>query len=143
LISGRGLLEQPAPVPRPVACDASEELAGSDQKEKRSIWKMKITLLLFTTVFLAVATAAENYKLTLFQPSYVGENQLQAGDYQLIVDDGHVIIKKGRKTVEADVKVESAGQKYKATTVRYDNTGGKYRISEIRLRGTSIKLVFD
>lgn len=104
---------------------------------------MKTVLLLLTTVFLATAAAAENYKITLFQPSYVGQEELKPGDYNLIVDNDHVVIKKGRKTVEMDVKVESVDEKYKSTTIRYDNGDGKYQISEIRLRGTNTKLVFN
>jgi hypothetical protein len=60
-----------------------------------------------------------------------------------MVEDSRVVIKQGRKTVEAEVRVESTDEENKKTTVRYNNGDGKYRISEIRLEGTSKKLVFN
>jgi hypothetical protein len=104
---------------------------------------MKTFLLLFATAFLFVASAAESYDVTLFYPSYVGDVELRPGDYKVLVDDTHVVIKRGRKSVEADVKIESIGEKAKKTSVRYDNGDGKYRISEIRLAGSGSKLVFN
>jgi hypothetical protein len=104
---------------------------------------MKTVLLMFAVAALAMATAAENYRITLFQPSLVGNDELQAGDYNLSVDGGHVVIKKGGKALEVDVKVEETKEKFKSTSVRYVNGGGKYRISEIRLGGTNRKLVFN
>ena len=99
--------------------------------------------MLFVTALLTVASAAENYKVSLFYPSVIGEAELRPGNCQLTVDDSHVVIKQGRKTVEAEVKVESTEQENKKTTVRYRNGDGKYRISEIRLGGTSKKLLFN
>ena len=104
---------------------------------------MKTILLLFATMCLAVATAAENHKLNLFYPSLVGETELQPGNCRLTVNDNQVVIKQGRKKVEASVKVETVDEKFKSTTVRYNNGDGKYRISEIRLGGTNTKLVFN
>ena len=104
---------------------------------------MKTILLIFATACLAVATAADTYKFTLFQPSYVGDQQLKAGDWELTVDDSRAVLKCGRKKIEADVKVETATEEFAKTTVRYDNGDGKYRVSEIRLGGTTTKLVFN
>ena len=104
---------------------------------------MKTLMLLFATAFLFVASAAESYKVTLFYPSYVGDVELRPGDYKVLVDDTHVTIKRGRKTVEADVKVESIGEKSEKTAVRYKDGDGKYVISEIRLAGSDSKLIFN
>ncbi len=106
---------------------------------------MRTLLLVFGTVFLALAAAAaaESHKVTLFYPSFVGETELRTGDCKLMIEDSRVVIQQGRKKVEADVKVESTGEKNKTTIVRYDNGDGKYRISEIRLGGTDTKLVFN
>jgi hypothetical protein len=92
---------------------------------------------------MAIAGAADNYKLTLFYPSIVGDGELKPGDCQVEVADGHVTLKQGRKKVEADVRVETVDEKFKATSIRYDNGDGKQRISEIRLGGTTTKLVFN
>ncbi|MCW5982483.1 MAG: hypothetical protein KIT09_30635 [Bryobacteraceae bacterium] len=104
---------------------------------------MKTLLLLFAAGLMTVVAAKENYRVTLFQPSVVAGTELEAGDYQLTVDNERVTFKKGRKTVEATVKTETAPDKYKSTTVRYDNGDGKLRVAEIRLGGTNQKLVFN
>jgi hypothetical protein len=104
---------------------------------------MRTILLFFAVAALAVASAAESYRLTLFRSSYVGDAELNPGDYKLTVDDSQVVIKKGRKEVTAQVKVETAGEQFQSTKVRYEKDGGKYRLSEIRLGGTNTKLVFN
>ena len=104
---------------------------------------MKTIVLLFAATVLAVASAAENYTLTLFQPSVVAGTELKAGDYKLTLNDGHVLFKNGRKKFETDVTVETVEEKYKSTRVRYKDEGGKLHITEIRLGGTNKKLVFN
>lgn len=104
---------------------------------------MKTIVLLFAATVLAVASAAENYTLTLFQPSVVAGTELKAGDYKLTLNDGHVLFKNGRKKFETDVTVETVEEKYKSTRVRYNDNGGKLHITEIRLGGTNKKLVFN
>ncbi|MDX2179680.1 MAG: hypothetical protein SFV18_08820 [Bryobacteraceae bacterium] len=98
--------------------------------------------LAFATVALAAATAAENYRITLFQPSVINGTTLKPGDYKVELKDNKVTIKGGKETVEADVRVESADQKFSSTSVRYTNGEGKYKVEEIRLGGTKTKLVF-
>lgn len=100
---------------------------------------MKKLVLAFATIALAVASAASTYRVTLFQPSNFGGTELKAGEYKIEVKDNKAVVKDGKKMVEADVKVETEGQKFSATTVRYME-GGK--IQEIRLGGTNTKLVF-
>lgn len=105
---------------------------------------MKTVVLFFAMALFTVAMAAETYDLTLFQESVVAGEELKAGDYKLVVDDGKVVFKKGRKTkAEATARVESNGEKYRSTSIRYENGDGKYRISEIRLGGTNQKLVLN
>ena len=89
------------------------------------------------------ATAAETYKVSLPEPTIVAGRELKPGDYRVEVDGGRAVIKDGKKTVaESPVKVETANEKFAATKVRYDNGGGKYNLQEIRIGGTSTKLVF-
>ncbi len=104
---------------------------------------MRTILLFLATAVLAVAMAAERYTVTLFQPSVVGETELQPGDYNLKVEGNQVIFKQGKKTVQAEVKIESGDKKFRSTRVRYKNVDGKYRISEIRLGGTTRTLTFN
>lgn len=101
---------------------------------------------LFATVAIAVLAvsmaSAKTYNVTLFQPSVVGETELKPGDYKLEIIADKVRITNGRHTSESAVKVETSDTKFRSTTVRYRNGDGKYRVQEIRLAGTSTKLVF-
>ncbi len=99
-------------------------------------------LLAFSTVALAAASAADSYRVTLFQPSVVNGKTLKPGEYRLEVANNKATIKAGKETIEADVRVEAMEQKYGATSVRYQTGEGAARIEEIRLGGTKTKLVF-
>jgi hypothetical protein len=103
---------------------------------------MKTILLSFATLGLAVAGAANSYKVTLFQPSIVVGTELQPGIYKVEVKDSTVVISKGKQSVEAPIKSEAGDNKFASTTVRYKNGDGKYRIEEIRFGGTNTKIVF-
>ncbi len=104
---------------------------------------MKKIVLGFATLALAIASAATNYKVTLFQNSTIGGTELKPGEYKLEVNDNKVVVKSGKKTIEADVKVETANEKFGATSVRYNTADGKNQVQEIRLGGTNTKLVFS
>ena len=99
--------------------------------------------LLLSFALLATSAFAKSYSVTLFQPSIIGGSELQPGEYKLDLNESKVVIHSGKKTAEAQVKVETGDQKYSSTTVRYQNGDGKYRIEEIRLGGTKTKLVFN
>ena len=100
-------------------------------------------LLSFATMALAVASAASSHKITLFQPSLVNGTELKPGEYKVTVQDNKAIISSGKTSVEANVKTETADSKFSSTTVRYRNGDGKYRLQEIRLGGTTTRLVFE
>ena len=100
-------------------------------------------LLTFAILAVSAVASAKSYTVTLFQPSIVGGAELQPGDYKLDLNESKVVIRSGKKSAEADVKVETADQKFSSTSVRYQNGDGKYRIQEIRLGGTKTKLVFN
>jgi len=53
------------------------------------------------------------------------------------------MIKVGKQTVEASVKVEDGTEKFPETSVRYATNNGKMMVQEIRLGGTHTKLVFN
>ena len=101
-------------------------------------------LLSFATLALAVASAASSHRITLFQPSLVNGTELKPGDYKVTLQDNNkVVISSGKTSVEATIKTETADSKFSSTTVRYRNGDGKYRLQEIRLGGTTTRLVFD
>ena len=101
---------------------------------------MKKLIILFTTVALAAASAATKYNVTFFQPSVINGTELKPGDYKIEVEGNKALIKQGKKTIEAPVKVEEASDKHNSNSVRYME-GGK--VQEIRIGGSHTKLVFD
>ncbi len=96
----------------------------------------------FAILALSIASAA-TYRVTLFQPAVVQGQELQPGDYRLDVKGSKVIIVNHKQSVEAPVKVENVDKKFSSTTVRYAQASGKMSIQEIRLGGTTTKLVFN
>jgi len=102
----------------------------------------KRLLLAFVTLALAAASA-KTYRVTIFEPALLGSAELKPGDYKVEVTGDKMVITSGRKSVEASVTVENGKEKFASTTVRYSNGDGKYRIQEIRLGGTSTKLVVN
>ena len=60
---------------------------------------MRSLVLMLVLAVSLFALPEDSYKLTLFQPSYIGETALPAGDYNLMVDGNHVVFMKGRKRI--------------------------------------------
>jgi hypothetical protein len=101
---------------------------------------VKNILLGFASVALAVASAASSYNVTFYQPVMVNGSELKAGDYKLeLKDDKTAVLKQGKTATEAPVKVESDSQKYARTAVRMNGM----QVEEIRIGGTSTRIVFD
>ena len=100
-------------------------------------------LLSFAILAVSALANAKSFSVTLFQPSIVGGSELQPGEYKLDLNESKVVIHSGKKSAEAEVKVETGDQKYSSTSVQYQNGDGKYRVQEIRLGGTKTKLVFN
>src|SRR5882762_2040976 len=96
-------------------------------------------------VFLGLAAAAlavaagNSYTVRLYQPSTLGGAEFKPGDVKLDLTDNKVVLKQGKTTAEATASVETSGTKFSSTTV--DTSDG--RIHEIRLGGTTTKLVFE
>jgi hypothetical protein len=99
-------------------------------------------LFVFFTLALAGAIAA-THTVTLFQPSLVAGKELKPGEYKLTLENNKVVIEKGKQKVEAEVKVESGDTKFTSTSVRYRTEGGAMKVQEIRLGGTTTKLIFN
>ncbi len=101
------------------------------------------TLLCAFALLTASMAFAKSYSVTLYQNSILGATELKAGTYKLDLKDDKAIFTDGKKTAEAQAKVESAPDKFGSTTVRFQNGDGKYRIQEIRIGGTNMKVVFN
>jgi hypothetical protein len=103
---------------------------------------IKKIVLGFATVALAVASAA-TYRVNIYQPSVLNGKELKPGQYKLEVDGNKATLKSKDTEVTADVKVETTEAKISSSSIRFTNTDGTYKIKEIRLGGTTTKLVFD
>ena len=104
---------------------------------------MKKAMLCVCLVAGMAFASAQSYTVTFLVPATVGGTELSAGNYKFNLQDQKIVIKHGRKTTEAAVKVETGDVKYPSTIVRYDTVDGKYKVEEIRLGGTNMKLVMD
>jgi hypothetical protein len=104
---------------------------------------MKKLMLSFGTLALAIASAASSYHFSIFQASYVAGKELKPGDYKIELNGDKATIKVGKQVLEAAVKVENGTEKFAETSVRYATADGKMTVQEIRLGGTSTKLVFN
>ena len=104
---------------------------------------MKKFVFSLATFALAAASAAESHRLTLFSPATVNGQELKAGEYRLELEGSKAVIKRGKESVEAIVRIESADQKYSSTAVRFLTGDGKNKINEIRLGGTKTRVVFE
>ena len=104
---------------------------------------MKTLILTFATFGLAIASAASSYKVMLHQPTLIAGKELKPGLYKVEVNDTTATLSQGKESVETPVKTETADTKFTSTSVRYKNGDGKYRMEEIRIGGTSTRLVFS
>jgi hypothetical protein len=103
---------------------------------------IKRFLLLVSVVTLAVASAASNFNLNFYQTTVVNGTTLKVGEAKLEIKDNKAIVKQGKTSVEANVKVETAGSKYLYTTIGYKEGDG-HQIKDIEIAGTTTKLVFE
>jgi hypothetical protein len=100
-------------------------------------------MLCFGTLALAIASAANTYRFSIFQPSFVAGQELKPGDYKIALNGDKATIKVGKQTLEAAVKVENTPDRFSETSVRYADANGKMTVTEIRIGGTHTKLVFN
>jgi len=103
---------------------------------------IKRAFLLVSVMGLAIASAASNFNLNFYQPTVVGGTTLKVGEAKLELHDNKAIVKQGKTSVEATVKVETAGSKYLYTTIGYKD-GDNHQIKDITIAGTTTKLVFE
>jgi hypothetical protein len=100
---------------------------------------VKKLLFALTTFAFALAGAANTYKVTLFEPALLSGAQLKPGEYKIEIRDNKAIFTHGKESAEAAVKLESSPTKFASTSVKYEGS----KLQEIRLGGTSTRLVFE
>jgi hypothetical protein len=106
-------------------------------------------LVAFAILALVVASAGtapgpgSSYRINVMQPSTVKGGDLKPGEYKVSIGTDKAIFSAGKVSVEAPVKVETGTEKYRSTAIRYNTENGKAIISEIRIGGTTTRLVFN
>ncbi len=90
-----------------------------------------------------VSAPGSSFRVNLTQTSVVKGSELKAGEYQVNLGADKATFKAGKTEVEAPVKVETAPEKYRSTAIRYTTENGKAVIAEIRIGGTTTRLLFN
>ncbi len=104
---------------------------------------MKKALAGMFALGITVAYAASSYHVTLYKPTTINGTQLKPGDCKLELQGDKIVIKQGKTSIESTVTVQSGSQKFDFTTVGYNGDSSNNQVQEIRLGGTTTKLVFD
>jgi len=102
----------------------------------------KVAVFLCLMAGLAFAKT-KSYTVTLFEPAMIGGTTLKAGDYKVEVQNQKLLVKHGKETTEASVKVENNPTKYGSTSVVYNTASGQNKVQAIQIGGTHMKLVLD
>jgi hypothetical protein len=103
---------------------------------------MKKVFAVLFALTISAAYAASSYHVNLYKPTTINGTQLNPGDCKLELQGDKVVIKQGKTTVEANVTVQNAPQKFNLTSVGYVE-GSDSQLRDVRLAGTTLKLSFD
>ena len=104
---------------------------------------MKKALTAIFALSIGAAYAASSYHVTLYKPTTVNGTQLKPGDCKLELQGDKVVIKQGKTSVESGVTIQNGAQKFDVTTVGYNGDSSNNQVQEIRLGGTTTKLLFE
>lgn len=97
----------------------------------------------FATLTLALASAANRYTVQITEPSQINGQVVKPGEYKLELKDNHAILKNGKTVIDTQAQVQNEDKKFAETTVRYTTGEPNAQIDEIRIGGTSTKIVFS
>jgi hypothetical protein len=102
------------------------------------------SLLLFAALGLSIASA-KSYDVTFDSASKVGNVELKAGKYSLLVMDNTKVkfTSANGEAVEANAKVSTVDKKFQATQVDMKQVNGTAQVNEIDLGGTKTKILFE
>jgi hypothetical protein len=104
---------------------------------------------LFAVAVLALSTltagsvSSKTYEINLSKPAKVGNTQLKAGRYKLVLDGSQATITeagKSKNTVTVPVKVQESDKKFEDTRIITSSDGAVDKIDEIDLGGSKTKL---
>ena len=99
-------------------------------------------LLLVSAVSFAFAGAANSYRVDLYQPTVINGATLKPGEAKLEIKDNKLTLRQGKTSVEVQVKVENAKNKFLYTTVGYKE-GGAHQVKDICIGGTNTRIVLE
>jgi len=104
---------------------------------------MKLLRIIAMASAIAVVAQAADRRMTFLDPFVIAGTKLNPGEYKVQVDGDKVKIYSTRQSVETTAKVENGGEKYRTNSLKYENGDGPHRITEIRLGGTTTRIVFS
>jgi hypothetical protein len=104
---------------------------------------MKKTLVALAFLAFGLAYAGSTYNVDLYRPTVVNGTQFKAGECKVELHDNKLTFKQGKLSAETTVKVETNATKFPSTTVGYLGEGSGNELQEIRLGGTTTKLLFE
>lgn len=99
-------------------------------------------VLLLAIVSLAAASAASAFKVSFYQPTVVNGTTFKPGEAKLELEQDKIVLRQGKLSAEAPVKVETNKGKYVYTTVGYKD-GSEHQIKDICIAGTTTHILFE
>ncbi len=105
--------------------------------------KFVIAFSILALVAAFAGTAPAVAHVSLARPALVSGTALPAGDYRLLIGDGKITFTIDRKSFDIPAKIETTSKKFDVTEVSYDDSNAKTTITEIRLGGAKIRLIFN
>ncbi len=101
------------------------------------------SLVLLAAVAVSIPAFAKpvSKDLPISRAVQVGKSDVQAGDYHIVINDNHLTLMKGKKTIaESDGKWEDRDQKNRYTEVVSDGSG---KVTELRFAGQKSAFVLN
>jgi hypothetical protein len=103
---------------------------------------VKKAIAVMLALGISAAYAGSSYQLTLYKATTINGTQLKPGSVKLDLQGDKAVIKQGKTSVESNVTVQNGERKFDASSVTY-NADATDQVQEIRLGGTTTKLLFD
>jgi hypothetical protein len=81
--------------------------------------------------------------VTLTEPSVIGGNSFQAGEYRVLIGDAKVTFTIDKKSVDIPAKIETADKKFATNEIRTTGKGSQTVVESISLGGSKLRLIFN
>ena len=97
--------------------------------------------LMLSVLSLAAFAGSNTVRVDLYQPTVVNGTTFKPGEAKLEIQGDKAILRQGKVSAEATIKIENAKSKYAFTTVGYKE--GEKKLKDITVGGTTTHVVFD